>query len=611
MRLWCDVYSAAGARLGGGPVALRSASVTRVLDGVGSIRLTASGMDGRARALLVNENHVRIFFQPTDASPIRELGRGVIRKIRAEGDAADWSLVAEGADDLDGLTRVSTKLGRKYSAQTVSAITSDLVGLVSGWSATASGGNTTDARFDGVSVFNALLGLAEQQGLHVRAGATPKTVEVGAFGSAAGLRLVNPAQAHPALDSADDIALIESIRVEQDSEAVCTRLYPLGAGIGEAWLTIEQATHNLPYTRQVASINGIDQHFLEDFAAVSQYGVIEKLGRFANIAPLSNSPADQENAANALYDVAAAWLQRYSQRLDAYRVTARKVRKLVRPGDKVRLVYNGVVTRDGQVEHYLAVDGDFWVTEVTEKVALDGASLDLVLASVDRHAMDAARVVIGAMEELKIDGVSVKPYFNRVAWTYRREIDPFTPAVVPIHFSNATQRLNRCIVKFKTRSFVSTVAPAVVNSTHRHTVGSDEASYTGPFYYRPVALYDAESESTVYALLPVSVESDAFTLQTGTETDEDFIAVSYGLHTDTQTPAGLRLFVNGTDCTDALGGEWAVSGGETEVELDITAQILAAGTLQQEHEIRLECTSGQGEVEWIVEAYETIQSIAV
>lgn len=616
MRLWCDVYDAAGGRLGAGPVLLTTAAVTRVLDGVGAIRLSAPGTDGRARALLVNENRVRIWWQANDGADIRELGRGVIRRVRASGSPEDWSLTVEGADDLDTLTRISTRLGRKYSGQSVAAIAADLVGLVSGWSASASGGSPTDARFDGQSVFNALLGLAEGQGLHVRARPGANTVEVGAFGSDAGLRLVNPVGAYPDLDDHDEIGLIERIEVESDSEAVCTRLYPLGAGIGEAYLTLAKATRASPYAIQTATLNGIVHYFLEDASASADYGVIEKVGKFSQIAPLSNSEADQEAAANALYDVAAAWLQRYSQRLDAYRLTVRKARLTVRPGDRVRLVYNGVVMRDGAVVHYLDVDADFWVMEATERVGIEGAALDLVLASVDRHAQDSARLVIGALEDLKLDGVAVKPYLNLRSYVFPRVIDPTHPAVVPVRMSNATQRLNRCVVKIKTRSYVSTVAPGIENTLHQHTtfayVDGVTPAYAGPFYWRQFLLYDSTG-SPIQFLLPVSEETADIIAYSGTETNEDYLTLAYGLQEDSLTPDTLRLFVNGTDYTASLGGPWAVGGGNAEVTLDITQAILteAGGDLQQEFEVRLTCDADQGEVEWIVEIYEVIQSIAV
>lgn len=613
MRLWADVFSAAGARLGGGPVTLKAAGVTRVLDGVGTIRLSVPGTDARAVALLVNENQVKVYIQPTDSSDVREFARGTIRKVRASGSPSDWSLDVEGPDDLDGLTRISTKLGRKYSEDSVSTIVTDLVGLVSGWSASASGGNTTDARFDGVSVFKAIRALAEQQGLHVRAGTTAKTVEVGAFGTAAGLRLVNPAQAFPGMEDADEIALIESISVEQDSEAVCTRLYPLGAGIGEAWLTLENSTRVTPYTIGSSVINGTTHYYIEDAAATTAYGLIEKVGKFSEIAPLSNSAADIENAANALYDISAAWLERYAARLDSYRVTVKKVRATVRPGSLVRLVYNGVVVRDGEVVNYLSVDDDFWVMEASESVGLEGNSLTLTLASVDRHAMDAARIVIGALEELQIDGVSVMPFFNKIAWVYDRVLDATHPAVVPLRFTNATQRLNRCLLKIRTRSFISTVLPNVTDNLHRHTIIQSAAGDASGMYWRKVSYYDEVTDALHTGAMLIDIETDAFLLQTAQETSDDEITLAYGLQEDTETPDTLRIEIDGTDYTSALGGPWAVGGGSQEIELDITEYVLteAGGNLHQQFEINITCDSGQGEAEIQIEVYETIQAIAV
>jgi hypothetical protein len=611
MQLWADIFSAAGSRLGDGPIRLQDAMVTRVLDGIGSGSFSVPYTDQRAIDLLQNEAHAHIYYRATDGGADRLLGRMVIRKIRVEVTDAGLAVAAcDGPDDLDGLTRVNTKMGRMYSEMSVEDIVDDLVALVSGWSATASGGNTMDARLDGVNIFKALMAVAEQQGLHVRAGSTAKTVEVGAFGSSSGMVLINPAQMTPALDANDAVSVIERLSIEQDSEAICTRLFPFGAGIGDALLTIHPSTRNLPYTIQIAEYNGEDHYFLEDIAAVAEFGVIEKVGKFSNIAPLSNSETDVENAANALYDIAAAWLGRYCQRLDAYRVTVRKVNSTIRPGDKVRLVYNGVVERDGARARYIEVDDEFWVSEVTERVGVEGQGVDLLLVSVDRQIDSTAKTVIGSLEELTLDGVLVSRYFNRVAWVFDRVIDPFHPAVCPVNISNATQRVSRVLIKLKTRSFISTVAPSVTNTTHRHTWATEEDAYTGPFYYRPVGFYDSESETGVFALLPVSVPTDTFNLQTGTETDEDFITISYGLQEDTQTPVTVSVYVNGVDRTSALGGTWGgTPGTELDLELDITEWIEGASPLHQEHEVEIRCVSGQGEVEVTVEVLEIIQAI--
>lgn len=617
-RLYADVYDAAGERLGAGPVPLLSASVTRGLDGVGSISLAVPGKDARAISLLQNERHVRIYQLDGGAQTARELGRGVIRKLAAGGSASDWALTGDGPDDLDALTRVSVLLGRKYSASSVSTIASSLVGLVSGWTASASGGNTTDARFDGVSVLKALLAVCEQQGLHLRAGDDPNEVEIGAFGTDAGLRLVNPRRGHAALYDNDDVALIESISVDKSSEAVCTRLFPLGAGIGEAWLTLEDATRSTPYTVQsTTGPDGQTLYYIEDSAATSAFGQITKVGKFSNIAPLSNSAADMENAANALYDIAAAWLTRHSQRQDVYSVTCRKVRTRVRPGDKVRLAYRGVVTRNGVVVDYLDIDDDFWVMSATESAGVGGATLALKLSTVDAAEQTTAKIVIGALEELQLDGVSVKPYFNRVAWVYDKLLAPLVPATVPVKLSNATQRLNRCILQIKTSPFVSTVEAINVASPHTHLWATDVGEDDGPYEWVTLGVYapgiDSGAGGFTAIRVPMKVDglTDFLPLSTSTENETDFVTLSYGLFMDDVTPEGIRVFIDGTDYTSALGGPWAPSGGETTITLDITAQILANPPLQGSHPVRVECTTGRGALEITVEVYETIQSIRV
>lgn len=635
MQLWADVWNTNGtARLGAGPVRLISAEVTRRLDGIGRVRAQANGTDARAVALLQNERRIRLFVDDGEAlGGVRELGRGVIRRIRAQGTADNWTLIADGLDELDALTRVNTLLGRTYSQQTPAQISANLVSLAAGWSVSASGGLTTDARFDGMSIWRALVYLAEAQGLHVRAGVGASSVEVGAFGALADVRLVGGIGGElGALKLNDDVALVERLTIDKISEAAATRLYPLGAGIGEAMLTLEHSTRTSPYTIQsVTGANGQANYYLQDAAGIAALGVIEKVGKFRQIAPLSNSPTDLQHAANALYDLAAAWLKRYSQRQDVYRVVCRKLKSTVKAGDTIRLTYRGVTERDGVVSDYVDVDADFWVMAVSERVDQDGHSSELTLSSVDRHAIENEQLVVGALEALELDGVSVKPYFNRTAWVYDRLIDPTHAAIVPLRLTNATQKLSRCMVRIKTRPFTATATAAIgggmssleTNTTgaHAHNIGATEsdAAYSGVYFWRRVAIYDATSSSNLHVLLPVSNETASSSLQTNSagghahhfSVPDHNHALSYGLHQDSATPSNLRLFVDGSDVTDALGGAWAVGGGAVTFEVDITSAILAHPPLQKEHEIKITCGGGRGSAEVSVEVYEVIQSIAV
>ncbi|MDX2163034.1 MAG: hypothetical protein SF162_17085 [bacterium] len=636
MHLYADIYDADGTtRLGGGAVRLIRAEVTHALDGIGRIALAAPGTDARAQSLIQPERRVRLY------AGRQALGRGVIRQVRAAGTPDSWRLTAEGADELDALTRVNTLLGRAYRQGTPAQIGAALTGLIPGWTFTGSGGASTDARFDGMSVWRALTGLADAQGLHVRAGTAPNTIEMGAFGEMAGVRLTQAGRVVNPGDLPAHLAVIERIEREQSSEAAATRLYPVGAGIGEALLTLERSTRTAPYPIQaVTGADGRPQYYLQDAAGAALVGVIERFGKFRQIAPLSNAPADLEHAADALYDLAAAWLRRYAVRQETYRVTVRGFHPSIRPGAKVRVTMRGAVERGGLVVDFLDIDADLWVMRVTHRADSSGLATDLLLTTVDRHAEDESPLQIGRLESITIDGVQVTSYFNRAAYVYDRLIDPQHPAVFPVRLTDATQRLVRCTLRVRTRPFTVTATAATggavaglgTNSVTLEggsggagVIGATHEAYTGAFYWRTVTLNDAAG-NPVQALVPLSVETGAVELRTeggtggsgGSTTHSHTFSIpdhthplTYGLAQDTVTPSGVRLAVNGTDVTDALGGAWAVGGGAATFEVDITTAILAGGDLQRDHAITLTCGGGRGSVEIAVEIYEVIAAIAV
>jgi hypothetical protein len=186
-------------------------------------------------------------------------------------------------------------------------------------------------------------------------------------------------------------------------------------------------------------------------------------------------------------------------------------------------------------------------------------------------------------------------------------------------------------VRIKTRPFTATATAATgggiadleTNSAgdHTHTIGASESSeaFSGVYFWRRAAIYDATSAANLHLLLPMSEETASVSLQTSAagshfhsfSVPDHNHPLSYGLQQDTATPSNLRLYVDGDDVTDALGGPWAVGGGSITFEVDITSAILANPPLQQEHEIKLTCAGGRGSAEVSVEVYEVIQSIAV
>jgi hypothetical protein len=118
----------------------------------------------------------------------------------------------------------------------------------------------------------------------------------------------------------------------------------------------------------------------------------------------------------------------------------------------------------------------------------------------------------------------------------------------------------------------------------------------------------------VYTKIETSSDSDLWTeSSSGAHTHTlptHTHALSYGISDDTTYPAGVQVWINGTNRTSALGGPWGSTGAGIDVELDIT-QYITAGTLRQRHTITIKCTSGQGIVQGNVDVQETITSVDV
>lgn len=628
MRLWADVVDANGRKVGEGPLtSLTSAQVTRALDGAGSVRVEAPLADERAKRLLTNERRIRVYAE--EGGVTRELGRGVIREVRVQAGAGGWTLSADGPDSLDELKRVSVLLAREYLNRTPDAIAQALAGLA-GWTLTGDAlSNILSVRYDGVSVLKALQLLAEQQGLHLRLGERPRVVEFGQFGTDSGLVLINPTMAEAALEGTHEVALIERLSIVQSTEAAANWLLPLGAGEGVAQLTLAKATRSGRYDiRSTTGPDGTTLYYLADDASIAEYGVIQKVGVYRNIAPVTNSDGDVVNAANALYDAAAAWLARGSKRQDTYRVSLRKTRASVRPGDRVRLLYRGVVERDGEPFTYLDVDDRFFVLKVSERVDLGGVVTELEISTVDRYQQDAAQLVIGALEAIEIRNVFVQPYPTRMGFYSHEAIDSTHPVKVPVSITDATLDLTRALVRMSTRPMRSTVTGAAAGGgatssaggDHRHRMFVENGTPPPSGSQRRflVRIWNGISFNQGQVILNSNEGAgvDLYTYDASgdhTHTVPDHThALQYGVFDDTQHPQGIRLFINGVDRTVELGGPWAPSNAAVEIELEISQYLInAVGGLRRTHTLEWRCTSGRGEIDTEVELLDVIQPIRV
>jgi len=540
--LWAEVYDADWQKRADaeGPVNLVSASVTRVLDGCGTISFETLGTDERAIRLLTNEARVKIYVN--DGGTIRQFCSGIIRKIRKSVSASGWTRSYEGPDALDELKRKTVLLNRQFQLNTVTDVATTLA-AIAGWSVateTAISGELMTARFDGVSVLKALQRVVELKGYHLREKPRPlssfdRTLEIGLFGTDIGLTCLTLAQAVDIGDN-DAIALIESLQVALESEDVINWLLPLGGGEGEAALTLQKSTRSGIQTTTGPA--GKTLYYITDAASVTLYGEIQKVATFKDINPIANSVAATQAAANALYDTARAYLDRAKARQDVYRMTLKKCRVLVRPGDKVRVLHRGDILDENGVEiPDEIVDGTFWVLKASERVGNDGSvTTSLEISNIDKQTQDAATLVVDAVERLEIRDRTVQP--GTITYeTYRRDY--------------------------------------ICGSTN---IGRN---------YQANFQLDIDSNITevIKVVFKMSTES-VYTLTEPYEHSADLTRLKALFNGSDLHPRNLGVTVNEFDVTAELGGPWDPIPFSGVVELDITKYLFeTAGGIRRTHYI--------------------------
>lgn len=547
MRIWADIYRA-GAKRSPGPVwSLTGAQVVRMLDGAGSVTIDAPGTDRRANDLLQNDDTMVVYVEQDGV--VREMGRGIIRRIKYMDGASGWTISADGPDELAELKNFSVLLGRSYNNVTLAALAEDLIGLAAGWSVdvdAAVAGRLVTARFDGVSVLRALQYICEEQGLHLRQAVGSKTVEIGAFGTPAALFVYNAEMVSAEIYDNDAIALIESTNRSLNSEDLANWVLPVGGGEGAAALTLENSTRTEPYPIQ--TMTGPDGSTLY-YIATGATPVRQQVGVFKEISPIANTEAAKELAANALYDAAVAWLERNSVRQETLRVVVKKCTQVVRAGDKIRLTYKGLVIDEDGVYVYRDIDAEYWVLRASERAGGSGVSLDLEVSNVDRVALDAAEVVVGAIETLKVRNLKPQP-FPAPLFGYGYDF---------IQGDNA--------------------------------IGSE-------FYKEAEFRFKIDSSFTDIIKLTLQIKTTPLfaTAQHGPVLD----VITYYVATVTKSviyPKTLRMKINGVDVTSELGGPWSVAPTNAAVDLtfDISDYVLnASGGLYREHLVAISAEGHTG-----------------
>lgn len=626
MRIWLDVQTS-GATTGPGPVVAVESFTSRTrLNRAGDWRATVPAMDDRAVELLQPRRTVLAYALIDGVQTL--LGGGVIESLRVQMSSGAPRLEVQGSDLLEELNRGTVGDVTVYNPSMVydlDAFISD--NTPSGWTIPAPSSAVPEfvAHFVYDTFLGALSALADKLPLWYRLSPTStlaRRAEVlVALSSTVVVRCV--ANADPvAIEANSDICLITNIAEERQAADIVSQVIAFGAGNGQARLTMASATQwpdGSALSSNYIPVSGITLNFnrtpnnITNGNAAATYGSIQRAVAWKDIAPISNTDADVEAAANTLVAAACEYLIRNAAPAYVYSLTVAGLRKSVLPGDLVRVQARQY--RDGETP--INIDRDCRVLEVQTTVEPSGMrTTGLTVATVDTWPASDSEVLVSEIRQSQVMEALPQMSASVDTISYREPIDDDYSADLRFWLGDETTSVNQVLIRFRVDPFRSTAKTVggTVDATvdipdHDHTVTIDAHDHDIPDHQHRIGLSQGSGgrnvgiftggglyyEGTDVGTLSVWSTSDSGETtsesgggstptsssgggQTGLEVDiSSALSLSYGIYEDsgasTYAATDLEWLVNGTA---ASGTPAATTGGW--YELDITADVADADT---------------------------------
>jgi len=245
-------------------------------------------------------------------------------------------------------------------------------------------------RFDGESVLNALIRVAETTGEHFRMGAADTLTWIGVDLNDSGVRLEAIGDG-VSLEDNSSVARIVDLTETSDTYEQISRIYPYGAGLGAARVSLANTTRTAPtgYTLSTGS------NYLEYDAGSP---AIYKQMIWPDVGVDENELTGAEHSADTLYQAAYEYLSRHIAAQKSYRVSVVGLESTVHPGETVRVVYQRWV--DGY--HAVDIDDDLYVLEATHEITQDGLrTVAMQLATVDTWPESDGAIVVNLARRMQ------------------------------------------------------------------------------------------------------------------------------------------------------------------------------------------------------------------
>jgi len=318
-------------------------------------------------------------------------------------------------------------------------------------------------------------------------------------------------------------ALIMQITRTRAGSDVVNRVYPVGAGIGETKLDLRYSSRTTPYTVESGVVGGgVAAYWLEDAASVASYGRVDRVVAWNEIRPISNSAADLTNAANALYDIATAYLQRYNSENDAYTLSAVEVPASLRVGDLVRIVYNGVAELENGRVGWLNVANNFFVTRINRDFDDSANSTVSLNISANGDAIvgntEILYDILADVQTLKLRTQPTQTYYSKASPTMPLDSAGTTTASFAFTIGSEVLEVNQMSLEFELsplRTFATSAAAGGAQTVSSSSGGSSTPTSSTLAAATPTSSTLAAStptSSTLAAATPTSSSSGSATV---------------------------------------------------------------------------------------------------
>ena len=460
---WVDIENSSGARVGAGPLRASQFDTTDKLSACGEFSFIIAASDPNLGALA--EKRVAICKYVDLNGAVHTFGGGVIDKIeRTINDDGRMEITVSG-----------NNLARELSYRSVGAL--DLSGVggagvadapnqimalaPAGW--TINDGTTvinTYTGYNGESVLSALAGVGEYIGEHWRLGSGRAVDWLGPASTfvASGIRAMQHVNDPVSAETAADIALITSFREISDAAELLTRVIPHGAGNGGVVLTLASITDSAPtgYTVDAAA------NYLKRDASETAYGRIERTLDFKDIAPLSNTTADIQAAANMLLQACAEHLRRYGDPQKFYEIGLSKVDQVLQVGTTLRAVYR--LLADGAVVYDL--NNDFNIIQVQNQISAEGIhTTGVMISTIDRLPQSDNEFLAATIQASRIVAAKQQLGASVDSFTYRDELDNSKSASFRFWTGDEYTSIQSALLRFRIQPLRSTVKSVAGEST--------------------------------------------------------------------------------------------------------------------------------------------------